>query len=90
MEERRESVAGRRVPTQVRRRKGQDVSGNSRERSEEVSTLGSEPDGDGLRNIIKKLSDEKILRDLHLKHYHMSTAQFKKRTTRLDLLGRFF
>ena len=78
VEERRESVAGRRIPAQVRRRRGppvwqdpsatmeQDVSGNSRERSEEVSTLGSKPDGDPLRNIINKLFDEKNLRDLHL------------------------
>ena len=51
--------------------------------------LGSEPDGDGLRNIVK-LSDEKKLRDLQLKHYRMSTAQFKKRTTHLDILGRFY
>ena len=49
-------------------------SGNSRERSEEVSVFGRE----ALRNIINDLSDERNLRDLHLNHYHVSTAQFKK------------
>ena len=45
------------------------------------------PDGEALRNIIYKLSGERNLRDLHLKHYHMSTAPFKKRTTHLDIPG---
>ena len=66
------------------------MSGNSRERSEEVSMLGRNPDGEALRNITKKLSDERNLRDLHLKHYHMSTAQFKKRTTHLDIPGKVY
>ena len=41
-----------------------------------------------LRNTINTLSEERNLRDLHLKHYYMSTAQFKKRTTHLDILGK--
>ena len=61
------------------------MSGNSRERSEEGSILGKNRDGEALRNIINKVSDERKLRDLHLKHYHVSTAQFKKRATCLDL-----
>ena len=68
----------------------QDVPGNSRERSEEVSILVRNPDGEALRNIINKLSDERNLRDVHLKHYHMSTAQFKKKTTHLDKPGKIF
>ena len=36
---------------------------------------------EALGNIINKLFDERNLRDLHLKYFHMSTAQFKKRTT---------
>ena len=42
----------------------QDVPGNSRERSEEVSILVRNPDREALRNIINKLSDERNLRDL--------------------------
>ena len=70
----RESAAERRIPTQVRRRTGppvwrdpsatleQDVSGNSRERSEEVSMLvGQKSRREGLRNHINKLSDERNL-----------------------------
>ena len=68
----------------------QDVSRNSRERSEEVSILSRVPDGEALRNIINKLSDERNLRDLHLKHHHMSTAQFEKRTTHSDICGKVF
>ena len=97
-----ESAAERGIPTPLRSRTGppvwrdpsatleQDVSGNSRERSEEVSILSRVPDGEALRNIINKLSDERNLRDLHLKHYHMSTAQFKKRTTHLHSPGKFY
>ena len=66
----------------------QDVSGNSLERSEEVLILGRNPDGEALSRIVNKLSDEQHLRDLHLKHYHVSTAQFKKRTTHLDIPGK--
>ena len=98
----RESAAERRVPAQLRRRKGppvwrdpsatqeQDVSGNSREGSEDVSIYGRNPVGEALQNIINKLSDERNVRDLHLKHYHMSTAQFKKRTTHLDIPGKVY
>ena len=46
--------------------------------------------GEALRNIRNKLSDERNLRDLHLKRYHMSTAQFQKRTTHLDILGKVY
>ena len=100
IKEKRESAAERSVPTPLRKRKGPpvwrdpsatlepDVSGNSRERSEEVSRLGRVPDGEALRNFTNKLSVERNLRDHHLKHYHMSTAQFKKRTTYLDIPGK--
>ena len=40
--------------------------------------------------ILNKLSDERNLRDLHLKHYLLSTAQFKKRTTYLDIPGKIY
>ena len=66
----------------------QEVSGDSRERAEDASVLGRKAEGEALRNIISKLSEERNLRDLHLKHNHMSTAQFKKRTTHLDILGK--
>ena len=95
----RESSAIRRVPTPLRRRKGppvwrdpsatleQDVSGTSRERSEDVSSSGTNYDGEALRKIINKLSDVRNLKDLHLRHYHMSSTQFKERTTHLDITG---
>ena len=67
-----------------------DVSRNSRERSEEGSILVKNPYGEALLNIINRLLDERNLRDLHLKHYHMSTSQFKKRTTYLDLTGKVY
>ena len=47
-------------------------------------------EGEALRNIINKLSDERNLNELHLDHYHMSTEQFKKRTTHLDISGNFY
>ena len=50
---------------------------------------GKKAECEALRNIVTKLFDESNLRDLHLKHYHMSTAQFKKRTTHLDIPGTF-
>ena len=102
IKEERESAAERSIPTPLRRRRGppvwrdpsatleQDAPGNSRERSEEVSILGRNPDGEALRSVTKKLSDGRTLRDLHLKHYHMSTAQFKKRTTHLDIPGKVY
>ena len=67
----------------------QDVSGNSCVRSEEVFIFGRNSEGEALQNIINKLSDVRNLMDLHLKHYHMSTAQFKKRTTHMDIIGKF-
>ena len=66
------------------------MSGNSRERSEEVSIFSRNPDGEAIRNIIHKLTDERNLRDIHLKHNHMSTAQCKKRTTHLDILVKIY
>ena len=66
------------------------MSGNLRERSEDVSILGRKAGGEALRNIISKLSDERNSRDLHLKHHHMSSAQFKKRTTHLDIPGKVY
>ena len=65
----------------------QDVSGTSRERSEDVSSLGKNSDGEALQKITNKLSDVRNLKDMHLKHYHMSSAQFKKRTTHVDIPG---
>ena len=100
IKEKRESAKERSIRTPLRKREGppvwrypsatleQDVSGNSRERWEEASILGRNLDVEALRNIINKLFDEQNLRDLHLKHYHMSTAQFKKRTTNLDIPGK--
>ena len=84
-------------PAPVRRRKrtasmarpdchtGAMVPGDSRE--ERCLDFGKNAEGEALRNIINKLSAERNLRDLRLKHYHMSTAQFKKRTTQLDIPG---
>ena len=66
----------------------QEVSKDSRERAEDTSVLGKKAEGEALRNIINKLSDERNLKDLHLKHYHMSTAHIKKRTSRLDIPGK--
>ena len=98
----RESATERGVPAQLRRRKGppvwrdpsatleQDVSGNSRARSEEVSSLGRNSDGEDPQNIINKLSGVRNSRDLHMKHYSMSTAQFKNKTTHLDNLGKVY
>ena len=53
------------------------ASTNSRERSEEGSILGKNPNGEALRNTINKLLDERNLREPHLKHYLMSTSQFR-------------
>ena len=100
VEDKRESAAARRFPTQLRISKGcrawqepsakleQEVSGNSRERSEDISGLGKNSDGEALQKIINKLLDVRNFKDLHLKHYHMSAAQFKKRTTHLDIPGK--
>ena len=61
---------------------------DSCQRTEDTSILCRKAESEALRNIISKLSEERNLRDVHLKHYHMSTAQFKKRTTHLDIPGR--
>ena len=61
------------------------VSRDSRERG--YLDLGRKAESATPRNITSKLSEVRNLRDLHLKHYHMSTAQFKKRTTHLDIPG---
>ena len=86
----------------LRRRKGhpvwqdptatleQEVTRNSRERTAEVSILSKNSDGEALQNIINKLSDERNLKGLHLKHYHMSTAQFKQKATHLDIPGKVY
>ena len=66
-----------------------EVSKNSRERAEETSILGRKAEGEALRDIMNKLSEERNLMDLHLKDYRMFTAQFKKRTTHLDILGKY-
>ena len=80
VKQKRESAAERRTPAQLLRRKGppvwrdptatleQDVSENSRERSEEISICGKNPDGEALRNVINKLLDERNMRNLHLKY----------------------
>ena len=66
----------------------EEMSGNSRERSEDVSILGRKAEGEALRNLINKVSDERNLRDLQMKHYRMSTARF--RTTHSDIPGKFY
>ena len=58
------------------------------ERSEDVSSVGRNSDGEAHQKIINKLWDVRNLKDLHLKHHHMSPAQFKKRTIHLDILGK--
>ena len=35
-------------------------------------------EGEALRNIVSKLSEERNFWDLHLKHYHMSAAQSRR------------
>ena len=89
----RESSAIRSDPTPLRRRKRppvwrdssatleQDASGNS--------GLGK-TDGEALQKITNKLLDVRNLKHPHLKHDHMSTAQFKKKTTHLDILGNVY
>ena len=64
------------------------MSRDSRELAEDTSILGRKAESEDLRNITSKLSEERNLRDF-LKHYHMSTAQFKKRTTHLDIPRNF-
>ena len=73
----RESSAIRRVPTPLRRKgppvwRGpsatleQNVSGTSREQSQDVSSLGKKSDGEALQKIVNKLQDVRNLKDLHL------------------------
>ena len=63
---------------------------DSRERAEKTSILGKKAEGEALRNIVNKLPDERNLKDLHLKLYLMSTAQFTKRTAHMDTPGRIY
>ena len=55
------------------------------ERSEDVSSSGKNSDGEALQKIVNKLSNVRNLKDFHLKPYHMSSAQFKKRTTHMNI-----
>ena len=41
-------------------------------------SLVKNADGEALQNIINKLPDVRNLKDLHLKDYHMSSAQFQE------------
>ena len=50
--------------------------------------FGQNSDSDALQEIINKLSDFRNLNDL--KHYHTSSAQFKERTTHLDIPGKVY
>ena len=81
----------------MRKRKGPpiwqdptEVPKDSHEQAEDTSILGRKAESEALLNIISKLSEERNLRDLHLKHYHMSTAQFKKKTNHLDIPGKIY
>ena len=65
------------------------MSRDSRERPEDASIWSKKAEVEALRNIINKLSYERNLWDLHLKHYHVSTAQLKKKATHLDILGKY-
>ena len=66
------------------------MSGTSRERTEDISGLGENSDGEALQKIINMLLDVRNLKDFHLKHYHMSSAQCTNRTTHLDILGKVY
>ena len=101
VKEKCDPAADHRIPAPVRREGPpiwqdpsatleQDVSQNLRERPEEVSILDRKADGEALRNIVNKLSDERNSRDLHLKNYQMSTVQFKKRTTHWVIPGKVY
>ena len=50
--------------------------------------MGKNSDREAFQNIVNKLLDVRNLKDLRLKHYHMSSAQFKKRTTHSDIPGK--
>ena len=41
-----------------------------------------------LRRVHEKLSDPSELLKLHLKHYHMSAQQFRRRTSKLKIPGK--
>ena len=43
-----------------------------------------------LQRLVTKLENEDNLRSLHLKHYHMSATQFKRRTSHLKLPQRIY
>ena len=45
-------------------------------------------DGEALQRIINKSLDVRNSKEIHLKHHHMASAHFKKRTTHLDILGK--
>ena len=47
--------------------------------------MGKNSDGEALQKTVNKLLDVRNLKDLHLKLYHTSSAQFKKRPTHLDI-----
>ena len=64
------------------------VKGLTRARRGDLDFWGQKLEGEALRHMINKLSDERNLKDLHLKH--MSTAQFKNRTTHLDIPGKIY
>ena len=46
----------------------QEATGNSREQTGDVSILGQKSEGEVLRNVINKLSDERNLRDHAVPH----------------------
>ena len=97
-----ESAAIRRVPT----RYGEDKDHQSGEihlphwnrmrqelrvsDQEKSQALAKNSDRETLHNNIKKLLDVRSLKDLHQKHYHVSSAQFKKSTDRLDIPGKVY
>ena len=61
----------------------QEVSGDSRERAEDTSMLGKKKaEGEVLHNIISKLSVERNLRDLNLKHYNLQTTLLLRNAAR--------
>ena len=45
--------------------------------------MGKLSDNVAPQNIVNKLLDVRNLKDHHLKHYHMSSAQFKKENNSL-------
>ena len=55
----------------------QEVSRDSRDRAEETSILGKKAEGEALRNIMRKLSEERNLTDLHLKNSRRKRLTWK-------------